>query len=146
MISSKGDGIYFEKIHKRIIAAISIVPGAGGIVLLIRKIDKLKNFINNLDESTQIIVVGMILLFTLLTLVFFVKPIALTLIRWIIFKKIHKEEVSNTPAKNNKLAQKKIDSLSESLFSELDEVDKESKEDFEKIEKIVDYQEKRKSE
>lgn len=90
----------------------------------------------------------MILAFTLLFFVFFVKPITLTLIRWITFKTIHSEELSNTQAKtvNNALTQNKIDSLSQTLFSELDEIDKESKEDFEKIEKIVDYQEKRKSE
>lgn len=142
----QGDDVYYEKIHKRIIAAISIILGAGGAFYIKEKINNFKDFINYLDNSTQVIVLGMILVFLLIFFVFFVKPITLTLIRWVTFKKMHSEELSNTQIKNNKLTQKKIGSLSESLFSELDEVDKDSTEDFEKIEKILDYHEKRKSE
>lgn len=88
----------------------------------------------------------MVLLFILLILIFFVKPIILTLIRWIFFKSIYIKEIFNLQTTKNGLARDKIKDLSKTLFSELDEIDKESKEDFEKIEKIVDYQEKRKQE
>lgn len=123
--------------------------GAGGVVYVKKEINNLKDFINNFDNPSQVIVLGMILLFILLIFVFFVKPVALTLIRWIIFKKMHSEELASNLQINKKLTQNKIDPLSKTLFKELDEVDKESKEDIEKIEKIekiVDYQEKRKSE
>lgn len=88
----------------------------------------------------------MILLFILLFSIFVIKPITLTLIRWITFKKIHSEELSNSQATNNKSTYNKVKTLSKTIYSELDEVDKESKEDFEKFEKIVNYQEKRKKE
>jgi len=88
----------------------------------------------------------MVLLFILLISIFFVKPIILTLIRWIFFKYIHSEEISNLQTTKDGLTRGKVKDLSKTLFSELDEIDKESKEDFEKIEKIVDYQEKRKKE
>lgn len=88
----------------------------------------------------------MILLFVLLSLVFVVKPITLTLIRWKTFYKMHKEELFDSQTTNNILTQTKMESLSNTIYSELDETDKESKEDFEKIEKILDYQEKRKRE
>ena len=67
----------------------------------------------------------------------------MTLIRWIFFKYIHKEEI-NAKTTEDGLTHDKVKDLSKTLFSELDEIDKESKEDFEKIEKFVDYQEKRK--
>lgn len=135
-----------EKTHKKIIAAISIISGAGGIALLKKEIDSLKKFISTLDNSSQIILIGMILIFILLFSVFVIKPITLALIRWITFKKIHKEEVSNAHTTSNRTAHKKMKSLSKAMYSELDEIDKESKEDSEKIKNIVDYQEKRKKE
>lgn len=138
--------MYYEKIYKRIIAAISIALGAGGIVFIKKGINNLKDFINNLDNSSQIIIIGMILLFVLLMAVFFAKPIILTLIRWLTFKKIHSEELSDSQTINNRLTKNETESLSETMFSELNEIDKESKEDFEKIKKIADYQEKRKKE
>lgn len=88
----------------------------------------------------------MILSFILLFSVFVIKPITLTLIRWITFKKIHHDELSHLQTTNNRSTQNKVKDLSKTIYSELDELDKESKEDFEKIEKIVDYQEKRKKE
>lgn len=142
----QGDDVYYEKIHKIIVAAISIVLGAGGAFYIKKEINNFKDFIHDLDNSNQVIVLGMILGFLLIFFVFFVKPIALASIRWRTFKKMHSDELlSNTPT-NKKLTQNKIEPLSKTLFNELDEVDKESKEDLDKIEKIVDYQEKRKSE
>lgn len=88
----------------------------------------------------------MILLFVLLFSIFVIKPITLTLIRWITFKKIHNDELSISQITNNKITQNKVKDLSKTMYSELDEVDKESKEDFEKIEKIINYPEKRKEE
>lgn len=136
--------MYYEKVYKRIIATISIILGAGGIVFIKKEISSLIDFINNLDNSSQVIVLGMILLFVLLICVFFLKPIILALIRWLTFKKIHSEELSNTHKTDKTFAKSKIKSLSKTMFSELDETDKESKEDFEKIKKIADYVEKRK--
>lgn len=138
--------IYCEKIHKRGIAAISTLLGAGGILFIRKEINKLIEFISNLDSTSQIVVIGMILSFILLFSVFVIKPITLALIRWIIFKKMHNEELSNSNTTSNLLAQNKMDSLSKALFSELDQVDKESIEDFEKIEKIADYQDRMKKE
>lgn len=120
--------------------------GAGGIVYIKTKLSDLKDFISNLDNSSQIIIIGIILLFVLLFFVFFAKPIILTLIRWKTFKRMHSDELSNQKTTNKSLTQNKMKSLSENLFSELDEIDKESKEDFKKIEKIADYQKKRKKE
>ena len=124
-----------------------MIIGAGGLVFIKKEICNLKDFINNLDDSFQVIIIlGMILLFTFLFSVFFAKPIILALIRWITFEKMHSKELSNTQTTNSKLIQNQIEPLSKTLLSELEEIDKESKEDFEKIQKIVDYQEKRKSE
>lgn len=98
-----------------------------------------------MDNSSQVIILGMILLFVLLFSVFFVKPIILTLIRWIFFYFICKIRVTDdeviTDIKNDK-----VKDLSQSLFSELNKMNKESEEDLEKIKKIVNYQEKRKRE
>ena len=125
-------------------AAISIlILGAGGLFCVKQKVIY---FLNIFKNPSYVIIFGMILLFIAVILVFFIKPIVLTLIRWIIFNKIHEDELADPQTPNNEIARKKIEPLSENLFSELDEIDKESKEDFEKIEKIVNYQEKRKKE
>lgn len=97
-----------------------------------------------MDSSSEIIIIGMILLFAFLFSVFVVKPIILALIRWITFRKIHNDETSNKQNDKDDLTHDKVIDLSQKLFSELDEIDKESRDDVEKIEKIVDYQEKRK--
>lgn len=78
--------------------------------------------------------------------VFVIKPIILTLIRWISFIYIYIKEISITKTSKNDLAHDKVEDLSKNIFSELDDLDKESKEDFQKIERIIDYQEKRKKE
>lgn len=135
--------IYCEKMHKRGIAAISTVLGAGGILLIGKGAIALKEFIICLDHSSQIVVIGMVLLFIFMFSVFVVKPITLTLIRWIIFKKIHDKELSESKKAYTLPTQNKMRSISEALFSELDEIDKDSRDDFEKINRIADYQERR---
>lgn len=127
-------------------AAISTVIGAGGLYCIQEKINCFKEYISSWDHWSQIIIIAIILLFIFLVLVFFAKPIILTSIRWNTFNKMHTEELSNPQTKNNISTQNKMESLSKTIYSELDEIDKESKEDFGKIEKIIDYQEKRKRE
>lgn len=85
----------------------------------------------------------MILLFVFLFSVFFVKPIVLTLIRWIFFYVIAKKGVFDDEVIKN-IKNNKVKDLFQSLLSELDETNKESEEDLEKIKNIVNYQEKRK--
>ena len=119
--------------------------GAGGLYYVKKGIGNFKEYISNIDSSLQVITLGLVLLFVLLISIFFVKPIVLTLIRWLFFKYIHKTEINAQDTKDG-LTHDKVKDLSKTLFSELDEIDKESKEDFKKIEKIVDYQAKRKEE
>lgn len=131
--------LLYEK--KKIVFAAISTTGVGGCVLTVSTIIKhCKPFFNDMNITYKALVFISILIFILLALVFFVKPIILTTIRWGIYMIMHKEELDSNAEPNKKTpTRKNLNNLSKSLFKELESEDSDSEKDFDKIQKIIDY-------
>ncbi len=126
---------------KKIILATVSTSGVGSLVFAIYKLlVYCKNLLADIESTDKIIIILSFLLFVLLVLVFFLKPIILTIIRWNNYRKMHDKEIDcNTEPNKKTQVRNSLKHTSKELVKELDEIDPEYKEDLGKILNIVDF-------
>lgn len=115
--------------------------GGGGAVLVLKMFSFFKNQFSTNDNTYKL---GLAILIVV-ALVFFLKPIILCAIRWIILLIIHKRELDNKDSNTSRtFVHDRFPKLFNKLYDELDDHDHETTNDLNIITKLSDYKNRKK--